>query len=161
MTSLYVREESGRYAPADSFAIRDAAMNLAEAGMRRQAFTFGTPAAATDWLVARFAGAEREEFVALWLDAQRQLIEAETISTGTIDCAAVHPREVVKSALRKNASAVIFAHNHPSGSPEPSMADKNLTDRLAASLKLIDVCALDHVVVGGFLTVSFAQRGWL
>ena len=73
----------------------------------------------------------------------------------------MYPREVVKEALRLNAAAVIFAHNHPSGNPEPSQADRLITQRLKDALALVDVRALDHVVVGGMDTVSFAERGLL
>ncbi len=78
---------------------------------------------------------------------------------GTIDSALVYPREVVKEALRLNAAAVILSHNHPSGNPEPSQADKVLTQRLKEALMLVEVCILDHVIVGGMETVSFAEKG--
>ena len=80
---------------------------------------------------------------------------------GTIDGAEVHPREVVKEALQHNAAAVIFAHNHPSGNPDPSAADRALTQRLKQALVLIDVRTLDHVIVAGDKTMAFAERGWL
>jgi DNA repair protein RadC len=80
---------------------------------------------------------------------------------GTINEASVYPREVVKEALRFNAAAVIFSHNHPSGSPEPSQADKLLTRRLKEGLALVDVRTLDHIVVGGKTTTSFSERGLL
>ena len=80
---------------------------------------------------------------------------------GTIDGASVHPREVVKRALQHNAAVVILAHNHPSGMPEPSRADIALTRRLVDALALVDVRVLDHIVVGGVETVSFAERGLL
>ena len=78
---------------------------------------------------------------------------------GTIDSALVYPREVVKEALRLNAAAVILSHNHPSGNPEPSQADKVLTQRLKEALMLVEVRILDHVIVGGMETVSFAEKG--
>ena len=80
---------------------------------------------------------------------------------GTIDQASVYPREVVKEALRLNAAAVVFSHNHPSGSPEPSQADRVLTQRLKEALALVDVRTLDHIVVGGAVTTSFAECGLL
>lgn len=80
---------------------------------------------------------------------------------GTIDQASVYPREVVKTALHHNAAAVIFSHNHPSGNSEPSQADKLLTQRLKEALALVDVRTLDHIVVGGEATTSFAERGLL
>ena len=78
---------------------------------------------------------------------------------GTIDSASVYPREVVKEALRLNAAAVIFSHNHPSGNSEPSRADETITKRLNEALALVDVRTLDHVIVAGSDTTSFAERG--
>jgi DNA repair protein RadC len=80
---------------------------------------------------------------------------------GTIDGAEAHPREVVKSALRHNAAAVIFSHNHPSGNPEPSAADRALTKGLNQTLALIDARTLDHVIVAGQQTAAFAEHRWL
>ena len=80
---------------------------------------------------------------------------------GTIDGAAVYPREVVKQALEQGAAAVILAHNHPSGIAEPSQADRAITDRLQQALGLVDIRVLDHLVVGDGYAVSFAERGWL
>jgi len=94
------------------------------------------------------------------LNSQHHLIEFEELFRGTINAAAVYPREVVKSVLAHNASAVILVHNHPSGIPEPSESDKTLTRNLKAALALIDVPVLDHVVVGKDC-VSFAERGLL
>jgi len=78
---------------------------------------------------------------------------------GTLDSASVHPREVVKEALALNAGAIILSHNHPSGHPEPSDADRHITKRLQDALALVEVRVLDHIVVGGFTSVSFAERG--
>jgi len=101
---------------------------------------------------------EREVFAVLLLDNQNQLIEYQELFFGTVDSATVHPREVVKAVLAVNGSAVILAHNHPSGSAEPSQADINITKRLSEALALIDVRVLDHIVVGR-VPVSFAERG--
>lgn len=103
---------------------------------------------------------EHEVFVVLMLDTRHRLIEALEISHGTIDGATVYPREVVKAALTRNAAALIFAHSHPPGLPEPSAADRLLTERLQQALRLIDVRVLDHLVVGDTI-VSFAERGYL
>jgi DNA repair protein RadC len=89
------------------------------------------------------------------------LIEYVEMFRGTLDGASVHPREVVKEALRLNAAAVIFAHPHPSGNPEPSQADRAITRQLKDALALVEVRTLDHIVVGGNDTVSFAERGLL
>ena len=106
------------------------------------------------------AGRSYEMFGALFLDNRHRVIEFHELFRGTIDGASVYPREVVKQVLACNAAAVIFLHNHPSGEPEPSAADEQITYRLRDALCLIDVRVLDHIVVGsGGRTVSFAERG--
>ena len=97
----------------------------------------------------------------LFLDAQLCLIEYAELFRGTISSASVHPREVVKEALRANAAAIIISHNHPSGNPEPSAADQSLIQQLKAALKLVEVQVMDHVIVAGSRTTSFAERGLL
>jgi len=101
---------------------------------------------------------EREVFAVMLLNTQHQLIEYRELFFGTINSASIHPREVVKAVIEANANAVIFAHNHPSGIPEPSEADKRITKRLVDALALIDVSVLDHVIVGK-TAISFAERG--
>ena len=100
-------------------------------------------------LIARHlaAGREHEIFAAIWLDTRHRLIAAEPMFRGTIDAAAVYPREVVKRALQLPAAAVIFAHNHPSGNPEPSESDRRITETLRKALAVVDVRMLDHLVV--------------
>lgn len=100
-------------------------------------------------------------FVALWLNTRHQLIEYEELFRGTIDATAIFPREVVKAALGRNAAAVIFAHNHPSGNATPSAEDRNITARLKQALTLVDVRVLDHVVIGGTTMASMAELGCL
>ena len=117
--------------------------------------------AAMNYVRLLFAGRECEYFYALFLDSQNKLIEASEMFRGTIDGAAIYPREVVKEALKLNASAVIFAHNHPSGCPDPSTADQRITGRLKDALALVDVRVLDHLVVGDLQVASFAERGIL
>lgn len=107
----------------------------------------------------RLGNEEREVFCVMFLDNQHKLIHTEDMFRGTIDGASVYPREVVKAALRCNAAAVIFSHNHPSGVAEPSHADRTITDRLVEALKLVDIRVLDHIVVSATETVSFAERG--
>ena len=102
-----------------------------------------------------------EVFGTLLLDNRHKLIAFDELFRGTIDGAAVYPREVIKHAITHNAAAVILVHNHPSGDPEPSDADKRLTRRLKEALGLVDVRVLDHVVVGYDGYTSFAERGWL
>ncbi len=117
-------------------------------------------------LVRRYLSAQlrhqpHEIFAALFLDNQNRLIAYDELFFGTIDGASVYPREVVKKAMARNAAAVIFAHNHPSGIAEPSQADKHITDRLQSALDLVGVRVIDHMVVGDKEVVSFAERGLL
>ena len=107
----------------------------------------------------QLATLEHEVFGVLFLDNQYRLIVFSEMFRGTIDSASVYPREVAKAVLQTNAAAVIFTHNHPSGDPEPSQADLRITKKLIEALKLFDVSVLDHIVVGGDKTVSFAEKG--
>lgn len=127
----------------------------------RQRCALTAPGAVRDFLRIHFAGQEHESFVALFLDAQNRLIAAEELFRGTLTQTSVYPREVVKAALRANAGAAILAHNHPSGVAEPSRADELLTVNLKQALALVDVKVLDHFVVAGVATISFAERGLL
>jgi len=120
-----------------------------------------SPGSVRDYLRLIFAGQEYESFVVLFLDAQNRLIEANELFRGTLTQTSVYPREIVKEALRQNAAAVIFSHNHPSGIPEPSKADEMLTSSLKQALSLVDVKVLDHFIVAGPATLSFAERGLL
>ena len=119
------------------------------------------PTAVRDYLRLRLADREHELFVVLLLDTQNRLIACEELFRGTLTQTSVYPREVVKAALRYNAGAVIFAHNHPSGVAEPSRADELLTSALKQALALVDVKTIDHFVVAGAVAVSFAERGLL
>ena len=119
-----------------------------------------SPQAVRDYLRLTLAGLKHEVFFVLWLDAQNRLIAAEELFRGTLTQTSVYPREVVKRALAHNAAAVILAHNHPSGSAEPSAADESLTRALKAALALVDVRLLDHFIVAGSTQpLSLAERG--
>ena len=120
---------------------------------------FTSPIECRRYLSLKLAEQEREVFVVLFLDNRHRLIKYDELFYGTIDGASVHPREVVKAALKYNAAAVILSHNHPSGVPEPSQADKQITRHLKEALNLVDIRLLDHIVVGGVDTVSFAELG--
>jgi DNA repair protein RadC len=119
------------------------------------------PAATRRYLRLQLAREEQEIFAALFLDSQHRVIAFEKLFFGTLDGASVYPREVVKRSLTLNAAAVIFAHNHPSGVPEPSTADRQITRRLTDALALVDIRVLDHIIIGGNDAVSFAERGLL
>lgn len=119
------------------------------------------PAATRAFLVARLRDMPREIFSVLLLDNRHRLIEYKELFHGTIDGCSVHPRDVVREALRANAAAVIFAHNHPSGVADASQADELITRRLKDALALVDVRVLDHFIVGAGTVLSFAERGLL
>lgn len=126
-----------------------------------QRTAIASPGDTRNFLLAQMSHLQNEQFCCIWLNAQHQVLAFETLFQGTIDAAAVYPREVVKAALRHNAAAVILAHNHPSGIAEPSQADQMITKRLETALNTIDVRLLDHMVVGQGIVVSFAERGLL
>lgn len=104
---------------------------------------------------------DREVFGVLFLDTRHRALGFELMFFGTLDGAEVHPREVARAALRYNAAALIVCHNHPSGNPEPSAADRAVTARLKQALALIDVRLLDHFVIADGPPVSLAARGWV
>ena len=118
-----------------------------------------SPATVKNFLSLKLAELEHEVFSVLWLDAQNRVLEYQDMFRGTLTQASVYPREVVKAGLSLNAGACILAHNHPSGMAEPSYADKALTETLKNALALVDIRVLDHIIVGGLSTVSFAVRG--
>lgn len=122
---------------------------------------FTSPDKVMDYLAIQMRDNHREVFAVMLLDTRHRLIELLELFFGTINAASVHPREVAKVALEKNASAVIVAHNHPSGSAEPSRADIQITKKLKATLAIIDVKLLDHFVIGKGEIVSLAGMGKL
>lgn len=121
---------------------------------------YTNPTATKQFVSCKLAIQQREIFAVMFLNNQHQLIEYQEMFQGTIDAASVYPREVVKAALKLNAAAVIFAHNHPSGCPEPSSSDIAITKRLTDALGLLDIRVLDHLIVGASV-VSLAERGLL
>ncbi len=135
----------------------DRAMQILESRLRSPGTALGNPQLVRKFLALRLAGLEHEVFMALWLDTQTRLIEADELFRGTLMQTSVYPREVVKRALQLNAGAVIFAHNHTSGCAEPSNADQMLTATLKKSLALVEVRMLDHFIVAGVKAVSFAE----
>jgi len=133
--------------------------SLAENLSKQSRFT--SAETASDYLRTQLARQPKEIFAMLLLDSQHQLIAYREMFSGTINSAAVYPRELVKQAMDDNAAAVILAHNHPSGVAEPSQADIQITQRIVQAFALIDVTVLDHFVIGHANAVSFAQRGLL
>lgn len=135
------------------------ALAILDKRLRKPNMVMQSPQAVKDYLRLHYKAKEHEEFCVLFLDHQNALIANEMMARGTLDQAAVYPREIVKTALAHNAASVILAHNHPSGSSAPSSADKCLTATMIRTLELIGVRVLDHFVVGNKDVYSFAQHG--
>lgn len=119
------------------------------------------PLVTRQYLQSLLAHREREVFLVLFLDNQHRVIRHEELFTGTINSVEVHPREIVREALKANAAAIILAHNHPSGKAEPSHADRSITEVVIEACRLLEIRVLDHLVIGRGECVSFAERGWI
>lgn len=135
------------------------ALQILEERLRKDPFNFTCIADTEKYLVLKLSEKNNEIFSLILLDSRHRMIEFVELFTGTIDACSVHTREVVRYALKHNAAAIILAHNHPSGISEPSQSDIDITDKIRQSLSLIDVRVLDHIVIAGTDTVSFAKRG--
>lgn len=158
--ALLVCDAGGAYRPATADEVlRHARLVLAR--RVRRGVIFDSPALVKEYLKVHLSPLEHEVFSVIFLDAQHRLIACEQMFRGTLAQTSVYPREVVKRALVHNCAAVVLAHNHPSGSTEPSRADEYLTQTLKTSLAIIDVRVLDHIIIGGDATTSFAERGLL
>ncbi|WP_241638333.1 RadC family protein [Vibrio parahaemolyticus] len=145
--------------PVTADRVLDAAAEILAARTLR-GDQYCNPEATKTYLSCKLKHHEREVFAVMFLDNQHRLIAFEELFFGTIDSASIYPREVLKAALKVNAAALIFAHNHPSGDATPSQADKQITQRLKEALALVDIRVLDHIVVGDS-AISFAERGLL
>lgn len=146
------------------FAQLQAVLEMAKRHLSEQLQKTGaltSPALTQQYLSALLRDKPHEVFLGLFLDSQHQVIASVELAHGTIDGAAVYPREIVKQALSHNAAAVIFAHNHPSGIAEASQADKAITERLVKALAVVDIRVLDHIIVGDGEFTSFAEHGWI
>jgi DNA repair protein RadC len=144
------------------YAQLQAVMELARRAIAEQlqsGETFGSPELVKRYLRIKLGGQRHESFVVLFLDVKNRLIADRELFRGTLTQTSVYPREVVVEALSRNAAAVILAHNHPSGLPEPSEADLRLTQALVQALGLVDIRVLDHFIVAGPLVHSFAEHG--
>ena len=160
--NLFIRNDTGDYQFAPQAQVIGYAQQILCDRLQRDTDIVATsPQDIERYLQLKLAGKEREVFGVMFLDTRHRMICFEEFFYGTIDGASVHPREVVKAALKCNAAAVIFSHNHPSGVAEPSQADIQITGRLKSALALIDVRVLDHIIVTADNCVSLAQRGHL
>jgi len=158
--SLYCLDDTGTPVPASPQQVIAAAREHLSHRVRRGS-PLSSPGATTDFLTLKLGDRDFESFCCLFLDNRHRVIDFVELFRGTIDGAAVHPRELVREAIKRNAAAVIFCHGHPSGVAEPSHADELITRRARDALALIDVRVLDHIVIGGGEFVSFASRGLL
>jgi DNA repair protein RadC len=155
---LWVRNERGETRPASGDEILRSAREVMNRRVRRGT-SMSSPRVVRDFLSIKLGSLEHETFCVLLLDARHRLIEYVELFRGTIDSASVHPREIVKLALAKNAAALLCAHDHPSGVAEPSQADEQITQRIKAALDLVQVRFLDHIIIAGGVAVSLAERG--
>jgi DNA repair protein RadC len=154
---LHVREDDGQYRPAREEEVLQQAKELLSQRVRRGE-SISSSGALRDYLRLQLGALEHEVFAVVFLDARHRLLALKEMFRGTVSQASVYPREIAKEALALGASAVILAHNHPSGSLEPSGADRSLTRMLQATLELIDVRVLDHLIVADAEVVSFLDR---
>ncbi len=157
INTLFTREGDA-FRQATGEEILAAAHQHVAARMRRGA-TLSSPKAVKEYLMIRFGTRDYETFSVIHLDNRHRVVECQELFRGTIDGASVHPREVVKEALQRNAAACILLHNHPSGVAEPSQADELITRRLKEALALVDIRVLDHLIVAGQEVISLAERG--
>lgn len=159
MATRNVKEETrATYGVSTDDEIIAKAMAILDSRLQRGE-QLNSPEYAGNFLKLKLQPYEREVFAALFLNSKHEVLGYEELFFGTVDGAEIHPREVVKAALRKNATAIIVAHNHPSGSPEPSAADRAVTARLKQALATVDVRLLDHFVIGHGAPMSMAARG--
>ena len=157
LTPLFVPEVQQR-GHQKLAAARELVERWLEEGLH-DAVPLSSPMVVAEYLRVLFAGQEFESFVTIFLNSQNQLIAAEEMFRGTLTHTTVYPREIVKRGLTLNAAAAIFAHNHPSGTVDPSAADVQLTKHLKKALGLVDIAVLDHFVVAGGTVASLAERG--
>jgi DNA repair protein RadC len=147
MSTLYVRE-GGEYREATASDVFQRAQALMAQRFRAGTAVLDSPGKMREFLRLRLGTLDHEVFSVLFLTSRHRLIEYVELFRGTLDGASVHPREVVKEALARNAGAVICCHAHPSGDPTPSQADELVTRRLKAALELVQIRLLDHLVIG-------------
>jgi DNA repair protein RadC len=118
-----------------------------------------SPKEVFDYLYHSLRDLRNEKFKVIFLDAKNQILEERTFFEGTVDASAVYPREIMKSALRYDASSLIFVHNHPTGDPEPSSSDRQITKELVFAASMMQIRVLDHIIIGNNCYFSFADKG--
>ncbi|MBF0264125.1 MAG: DNA repair protein RadC [Gammaproteobacteria bacterium] len=163
MNRFVASENTGEYVVEGTVSVNEIVRMAKQLLNRRFAKgkVLSAPKDSIDFLKLKLSHLEHEVFSLIFLDNTHKIIQYEEMFRGTIDSSSVYPREVVKRALQLNTAAVIFAHNHPSGNPEPSQSDELITQRLVEALKLMDIRVLDHIVIGGDQNVSMAERGMI
>jgi len=163
MTKFKTSETQGQYHVDGTVSAEDI-ITMAKRILNRR-FAKGRamtdPQQSKNFLTLKLSQLEHEVFSILFLNNQHKVIAYEELFRGTIDGASVYPREVLKRALHHNAAAVILSHNHPSGEPEPSQSDIQITQKLQQALNIVDIRILDHIIIGGEDPVSLAERGLL
>lgn len=141
--------------------IIEQALQILEQRLQNKGVCLEHPDNVRHFLMLNLANQEQEHFGMILLDNRHRMISFEVPFHGTIDSARVYPRELVRLCIKHNAAAVVLSHNHPSDIPEPSQSDERITQKIVEALALIDVRVLDHFIIGGLQTVSFAERGLL
>lgn len=157
---LFTRDSNGQYHVASADLILATARVVAD-DLAKRDVKFTAPSVASRFFIGKLAALEHEVFAVALLDNQHGLLTYVELFRGTVDSCSVHPRELAKLALAHNASAVILAHNHPSGSMDASAADIQITNKLQKALGLLDIRVLDHIIVAGGGFTSFAEKGLL
>ena len=148
--------------PAAEQAVIDRALEILARRLRRpEQPLMENPQAAVDYAKLMVAEEPSELFGIMHLDTRHRMLKVEIVARGTIDGAAVYPREIVRSVIAANSAAILCFHQHPSQNPSPSEADRGITKKLGRALALIDVRLLDHIVIGGTEHVSLAEQGWI
>lgn len=155
---LFILDEQGQYITATTPEIIKEGRSRTRSTLKRGTEFVGSSQAAKEAIASKIFSHQHEVFGCLFLDTKNCILAWKEMFQGTIDSTTVYPREVVKEALRLNASRVILAHNHPSGSTDPSQPDIELTKKLKEILQIIDVIVLDHIIVGDDIT-SLADMG--
>lgn len=158
ITGLLMEDGKGGYTPATTERILAVARTVANQRLAKGE-ALDSPKLVRECLPALLGAYSEERFGVLFLDSQNKLIAYEEMFRGTLGSTTVHPREIAKAALDHHAASVILAHNHPSGSKEPSTADIQITQRIKEALALLEIKVTDHFIATGTATVSMAEKG--